>query len=270
MDINLTGQSLNSFELLMFIYLFIFIMILFTVWFEYKRGNIGNILSISPRIKAFKIGLLQQQEIQKIEHTYLYAISLGLDIQKMPLNRFLPVRIYIAGDILLEENALKSVAKEVRKGIFDFLDISVADEFTPETGSWWERIIAKTNTAITQPEVNERLRRLERAIEIQGLDRPQSEIDKNEANAISTIITAIHDVPSVTIQAGTVLLFKLTDDKGKAHIHARTLSQMEMIYFEKNQNILKDQPEDVLKHLAEFNRAIPDQNHQDSSNHGKR
>jgi hypothetical protein len=180
----------------------------------------------------------------------------------MPLIRFIPVRIYIQDAGAAE--GLKSIANETKIGILNFLDLSIADEFPAETGSWWERFVAKTNTAITQPEVNERLQKLERAIELKGLNLPQSEIDKNEANAISTIITAIQDVTSVTVQSGTILLFKLTDKEGKTHIHARTLSQLEMIYLEKNQHILKEQPGDVLKQLAEFNRMIPDKNHQDS------
>ena len=75
-------------------------------------------------------------------------------------------------------------------------------------------------------------------------------------------------IKSVTVQAGTILLFKLTDEDGKSHIHARTLSQLEMIYLEKNQHILKEQPGDVLKQLAEFNRLIPGQDQLKKVNQG--
>jgi hypothetical protein len=97
------------------------------------------------------------------------------------------------------------------------------------------------------------VQKLERAIEIQGLNHPQSQVDKNEAEAISAIISALEKVSSAAIQVGSIVIIKLPDSDGNSCIQARTLSQQELMLLEKNPNLLKE-PRKILDRLADFNQ----------------
>ena len=172
---------------------------------------------------------------------------------------FIPVRVY------LSESNEAELGTKALNAILDSLDLSVSDVFPVETGSIWQKLFAKTNEIATQPEIAERLQKLERAIDIQGLHQPQSQVDKNEAEAISAIISALDKVSSAAIQVGSVVIIKLPDSDGNSCIQARTLSQRELILLEKNPLLLKE-PKNLLDLLADFN--LKAENVERNSAHG--
>ncbi len=198
-------------------------------------------------------------DLQAELHMYLSLTSLGIDTRDIPLRRYIPVRVYLS-----ESNEAELGAKALN-AILDRLDLSVSDISPVETGSVWQKFFAKTNEVATQPEIAERLQKLERAIDIQGLHQPQSQVDKNEAEAISAIISALDKVSSAAIQVGSVVIIKLPDSDGNSCIQARTLSQRELILLEKNPLLLKE-PKNVLDLLADFN--LQAENVERNSAHG--
>jgi len=101
---------------------------------------------------------------------------------------------------------------------------------------------------LSQPEVIERLQKIERAIELKAIDKPQADVDEKQASAIAKLINCLDKVPNAAIQAGSVLVVKLTTPKGPV-IQARTLSQEEMVELENNQLLLQD-PAKVLGKLT--------------------
>ena len=186
-------------------------------------------------------------ELQVELHAYLSMTSMGIDTRDIPLRRFIPVRVYLS-----EPYESKSGIKAL-EAILDNLNLSASDIFPVEKGSIWQKIFARTNDLTTQPEIAERLQKLERAIEIHGLHQPQAQVDKNEAEAISLIISALDEVSSAAIQVGSIVIIKLMDPNGNSCVQARTLSQQEMIILEKNPHLLKE-PKEILDHLSEFNQ----------------
>lgn len=188
-------------------------------------------------------GLQQSHnEIQVELHTHLSIASLGIDTRDVLLRRFIPVRVYFS------ESDEADLGTEALKAILDSLDLSICDIFPAETGSILQRLFAKTNEVATQPEIAERLQKLERAIEIQGLHKPQSQVDRNEAEAISAIISALDKVSSAAIQVGSIVIIKLPDPDGNSCIQARTLSPQELVLLENNPHLLKE-PRKILDHL---------------------
>jgi hypothetical protein len=187
------------------------------------------------------------RNLQAELHTYLSAISSGMNIQDIPLCRYIPVRVYLSNGNSFD---FKSVTKALN-AVLKTLDLSISDEFPVEQGSWRQQFFAKTNEAVTQPEIAERLQKIERALELQGLHQPQSQVDKNEAEALSMILSSLEKVPSAIIQVGSFVIIKSANSQGEPHVFARTLSQNEMIFIEKNQHLLKA-PQELFNHLSEL------------------
>jgi hypothetical protein len=187
---------------------------------------------------------LGQRTLQTDVHTYLVAQSMGLDLNVIPLPRFVPIRVYLSeasrSDIQNVSNAVSRIAEA-----FGF---AVSDEFPEKTGSWWKKWFVKTKEVATQPEVQQRLEELERVFKLKGLGKPQAEIDKTQAEAVALLVKAVEGIPNVAIQTGAILLVK-TPRNGDNCLQVRTLTQRELIHLEKHQDLLTT-PDTVFSQLA--------------------
>jgi hypothetical protein len=188
-----------------------------------------------------------QSKTKSIEidtHTLLAIQALGLPSDEVQLTRYVPIRAYIDETPLGAIGAVSSAVVDVLKA-FGF---TVADEFPEIRGSWFKKWFAKTQDVVSQPEVRDRLEKIERAVELKGIGRPQAEVDDIQASAIAKLVGALDKVPNAAIQAGSVLVVKLTTPNGPV-IQARTLTQEEMVALENNQLLLQD-PAKVLGRLS--------------------
>lgn len=177
-------------------------------------------------------------------HEWLAIQSLGLDASEVKLARFLPLRVYLSDT---PEGTIGSVSKAL-SALLDAFKFEFSDEFPAVNGSWFKKWFTKTTEAVTQPEVLDRLKKIERAIELKGLGEPQAEIDKKQSEAISTLISSLEKIPNAAVQAGSLLLVKLTSQDGPV-IQVRTLAQSELIQLENNQRLLSS-PSDLFEKLS--------------------
>ncbi|WP_370309595.1 hypothetical protein [Sinimarinibacterium flocculans] len=187
----------------------------------------------------------QLQSLQIDSHTIFSVQSLGLDTAKVKTTRFLPVRAYIEKT---PPGAIEAVAAAVEQ-LLSAYGFTVADEFPPIKGSWFKKWFAKSKDALSHPEVTERLEKIERAVELRTLEKPQSDVDEKKAAAIARVIEALNGTPTAAIQAGSVLVVKVTTAAGPM-IQARTLTQDEITQLENNQLLLQN-PAEVLGRLSE-------------------
>lgn len=194
-----------------------------------------------------KVELLDESQkvTSKELHQYLTYQYLGEDIKSINLDRFIPVRVYLSEE---REEDVQNVSNAIDK-LLTALGFEFSDDFPAEKGSWWKKWFAKSKEAVTQPEVTERLKKIERAVELQGLHKPQSEIDKAQAEAIATLIASVKDIPNVAIQAGSILLVKTSEGYESPCLQVRTLTIKELIYLENNQHLLC-KPATVLQSLS--------------------
>lgn len=183
-------------------------------------------------------------DLQIDTHSFLAIQALGLPTERVQSVRFVPVRAYIDET---PEGAIDSISTALEQVLVAY-GFAVADEFPEIKGSWFKKWFAKSKEALSQPEVIERLEKIERAVEIKAIDRPQADVDEKQAGAIAKLIKCLEKVPNAAVQAGSVLVVKLTTPNGPI-IQARTLSQEEMIELENNQLLLQD-PADVLRKLS--------------------
>ncbi len=177
-------------------------------------------------------------------HHWLSIQSLGLDTAEAKLRRIVPLRVYLS-EVPKEGTSAIVAAVDELMAAFGF---EVTDEFPEILGSWYKKWFARTKEFASQPEVEQRLQKIERAVELRGLGVPQAEIDEKQANAIATLITSLGTTGSAAIQSGSILLLKLSVN-GKSAIQAKTLTQREIMLLENNQGLL-DSPESVLGKLA--------------------
>jgi len=177
-------------------------------------------------------------------HSLLAIQALGLPTERVQSTRFVPVRAYIDQT---PEGAINAISAAIAD-VLSAYGFTVADEFPEIKGSWFKKWFAKSKEVLSQPEVIERLQKIERAIELKAIDKPQADVDEKQASAIAKLIKCLDKVPNAAIQAGSVLVVKLTTPKGPV-IQARTLSQEEMVELENNQLLLQD-PAEVLGKLT--------------------
>lgn len=199
-----------------------------------------RVMALQERLSS----LADDSESLRVEtHSLLAIQTLGLPTERVRSTRFVPVRAYIDRT---PQGAVGAISDAV-DGVLEAFGFVIADEFPEIRGSWFKKWFAKSKEVLSQPEVIERLEKIERAVEIKALDKPQAEVDEKQAAAIAKLIKCLDKVPNAAIQAGSVLVVKLTVN-GAPVIQARTLTQEEMIELENNQLLLQD-PAQVLSKL---------------------
>jgi hypothetical protein len=185
----------------------------------------------------------ESKSLQVETHSLLAIQALGLPTERVRATRFVPVRAYIDQT---PQGAVRAISDAVND-VLEAFGFVIADEFPEIRGSWFQKWFAKSTELLSQPEVHERLEKIERAVEIKAIDKPQADIDDKQAAAIAKLVKCLDKIPNAAIQAGSVLVVKLTVN-GSPVIQARTLTQEEMIELENNQLLLQD-PAQVLSKL---------------------
>lgn len=181
---------------------------------------------------------------QSETHALLAVQALGLDMETTAVRRLVPIRAYLDED---DSRSLRDVIAAV-EAVLASLGFGVADDLPPVRGSWYKRWFARSRDALTRPEVVERLEKIERAVELRYVEQPQSSVDEKQASAIAKLIKALDKTPNAALQAGSVLVVKLSTNTGPM-IQARTLNQRELAELENNQRLLKS-PSTILEKLA--------------------
>lgn len=124
-----------------------------------------------------------------------------------------------------------------------------AFEFDPVKGSWFKKMLFKSREKLTSDEVTDRLREVEYGIEVNTILKPQSEVDKNQSEALANIITSIKDIPNAAIKIGALIVVKITDEQGSVSLQTRTLSIKELHLLNKKPELLQ-MPTQILLALA--------------------
>ena len=164
-------------------------------------------------------------------------------------------------DIYLDTNNSQEIF-EVYDSVLRFaksIGFEESIEFEAVKGSWFKRILAKSQAKLSSEEVQDRLKEAEYGIEVNTILKQQSEIDKNQSEALSNIITSLKDIPNAAIRIGALIVVKLTDEEGSVSLQTRTLSIKELHLLNKKPELLQ-MPKQILKALAnEIDDNIPPQ-----------
>jgi len=162
---------------------------------------------------------------------------------------------FIEAEIYLDSNEPDSIldAYTYIKLALNNLDFELNLELPAVFGSWYKRLIAKSKSAITSEEVTSRLKEMEYAFEVNGILKQQSEIDKNQSEALLNILKGIENTPNAVIRIGSLLVIKVTSAiTNIPSIHVRTLAIKELHFLNKNPH-LTNNPVELLDSLSRNN-----------------
>lgn len=181
-----------------------------------------------------------KRRLQLLENELLPQLvqsSYESDPKLVSKTQYLSATIYLSGNVSAEiELELFSAVKD----ILNSMDFTVIAHLTPERGSWYKKLFAKSKESLTQPEVQERLRKVEHAVELNKIGTPQAEITKTTAESLSIIISSLSDYKEGLVRIGSLVVAKTTDELGNEKLLTRTLSANELISIESNPGVMSE------------------------------
>jgi large subunit ribosomal protein L20 len=145
------------------------------------------------------------------------------------------------------------VAEEYYKAVREVANIigfEISKQNKAIIGSWFKRFWIKSKKVIESREVQERLEKLERGLELKNIDKVQSEVDLNTAQAIGILMEKSQGIPRLVTKVGSLLFVKITVN-GEESIFADNLTQKQLKFLKQNPSLTK-RPEDLLKKLEEM------------------
>lgn len=146
-----------------------------------RQAQPESLLREVERLKGEVQTLTAKLDSLQVEAHSLFAIqALGLDVDQIQSTRFVPIRAYIDET---PTGAIDGISTAINEVLAAY-GFAIADEFPEITGSWFKKWFAKTKDVISQPEVIERLEKIERAVELKAIDKPQADVDDKQAGAI--------------------------------------------------------------------------------------
>lgn len=167
-------------------------------------------------------------------------------------------------DIILENSALTfdghiyvdtdnfNLAKrvfEITENYFYISGFEIIKDGEIQQGSWLKRKLKfKIRNPFKTKPVKEIIDKTKHGVELQYLDKVQSEVNKNNAEAAAAMIAAIKDIPNYVGQIGSILIIKGTDTNGIVHLKTIELTTEQMIYLKRNATLLNN-PLNLLSSL---------------------
>ena len=92
----------------------------------------------------------------------------------------------------------------------------------------------KSKKVLSDKEVIERLKKVERAVELKVLDKPQAEVDGDIVSNVKTLLVASKGIDVLIVHLGSLILVKYPNEDNKTVVITRNLSQDEMIKIKEN------------------------------------
>jgi len=139
-----------------------------------------------------------------------------------------PVSVYTSAD---DGEALKDAVVRVLREF----GLEVAVEEPSVRGSWWQRFWARGREVAESEPVRDRLAKVERALELEGLGKRQAEIDKAKAEAVAALYAVVKEQENAVVRLGSIVMIKKAGD-----LVVFTVSEMQAAVLEKHSELLRD------------------------------
>jgi len=191
-----------------------------------------------------------RREFREFTTEFWVAAAAGLlaSVPAARIRRYLPFSLYLEQEVLLDyDQGLRF--ESIISRISDALGFRRLITLEAHQGSWFSRWIARSRDFLSQPEVEERLGRLERAAELEILHKRQAQVDQVLAAAVGELLRACETQPNAVLQVGSMLVVKITDQRGVARLGVRTLPPDEAAELERSKDLLLS-PADLWKFVA--------------------
>ncbi len=205
------------------------------------------------KLKSFVDRIVIKQNSIATNDEVLFRDSLDVFYEELSSNSIIsriPVYIYLDTN---DSTASKNIYTLLQQ-IFSSFNIYPIVDIAAEKGSWIKKLLLRPKKNLTSEELIERLKKFEHGVEITFIEKTQSEINKNNADALSALLLACKDVPKVCLLIGSILIIKDEELDSKSFLLCRTLTTNEAILIKEKPSLLKD-PSTLLRLLDSVNKA---------------
>jgi len=194
---------------------------------EYNRDMIRNIIN--------KINYtIEMMQIEFLDNLYRdYPSDVG---DKIKRRRFFPISFYREGqygtdrdlNVVADENESKSYVL-VLKNLSELYEFDVVYEVPTIHGSRWDVFVCRVKSLINGREAREIFDKSKRALELAGIEKVQSEVTKNKAEAAKYAGEAIGTNGNAVL--GDMVIEKYIDENGNQNCIIRELTQEQMVRY---------------------------------------
>ncbi len=199
-------------------------------------------------------GAIFEDTVGEAQLDILAIQSMGLNLDLSAIKRVIPINLYLGGG----ENS--KVVLEALHELLNEFDFEPVGDSPPKISSFFKRLWSSTATKKTLKQLEAKLQKLEEALTVQQIDKPNSEVTLNEATAAAKLLDALgSDSKSTALHVGKLLILVLVDDQGKKHNRIVTLNDEQVTLLQGNLSLLY-KPELLLQRLTGISekRASPD------------
>jgi len=204
----------------------------------------SHVLELEQRLTDLDRKLSSTRENQG---EILLAMSLSPALASVPFRRIVPAFVYLnvfdSETPLALEHSLKELAASVGFELFSSEPV--------EYSSWFRNMLTRAKDVMTHEEVQSRLGKVERAIELRHLDSVQATTDLALSKAAKNIATILANVPEGAVCLGSLCGIKTANGS----LVILNMTQEQMLEVAKNPS-LKKSPEKLLQ-LLERHRDGP-------------
>ncbi|MBY8962871.1 hypothetical protein KJK34_08930 [Flavobacterium sp. D11R37] len=144
-------------------------------------------------------------------------------VKKINSTENIPLKIYLDTNNVEHANTYYSTLLD----LLEKLDFEVEKEDPAILGSWIKNALLKFKRAATSKEVVSRLEQVERALQLKHVDKVQSEVDLNIAEAIARLIESTNNINNFSSLVGSLLFAKATIN-GESVVFAQVLTQEQL------------------------------------------
>lgn len=177
--------------------------------------------------------------------------SLGIDPTIVPATRVVPINLYLA-DGTNSDRILAALEEFLSE-----FELEIAREAPAVISSFFKRLWARTTNKETLKELEQKLQKVEEALETQQIDKPKSEIDLNHATAVEKLLVALgSESKSTALHVGNLLVLSMVDDNGERHDRVLTLTKDQIALIQGNQSLLR-KPELLYQRLNQNLETLP-------------
>ncbi len=135
---------------------------------------------------------------------------------------------------------------ETTKALFEAFGFETSEEGKIKQGSWFkEKVVYKIRNVFRSKEAKELFDKTKRAIELQQIEKHQSEVNRNNMEAVAAFLNSVKEIPNVAVVMDSLIVAKATVE-GVPQLVVHKMTTEQVIAVERNPE-LKNNPLELLR-----------------------
>jgi hypothetical protein len=150
--------------------------------------------------------------------------------------RVLPVSCYTSTD----DPAATEAVEEAVVNLMEAIGFDPVYEGLPQVGSWFKNLWFQAKDQVSRPEVQDRLAKVERALELKHIDNPQATVDVELSKAALNLKKMLEGSDYELVYVGSLVMLKTIAPDGTKSLVTLSLDQEQMELVKSNPKMLKE------------------------------